>query len=285
MYNEEAPCVLNTSSSWVIGCHGEKTPVDNLTDRTKEIFVLGWSNNSKAYYIKVVDPIAIFQGRIINLGVSCSQPSSDFKEGCLLFKLEGNVTCPLGSSIRSITIPAISSSVDTSPSNPTTTGTKKTTYSTQKSSVIESSTSKAKRGAETNGVVIGIAVGCAVGAIIFLSFLVLLCKRRKSKNNQQESNPAGQGNGGAGRNTADDNSGNCHIYQSMDMNTPATAAPLYENMLTPATVPNYQNEQTLEGGTLYESMHNFGSQTESAYEPLKGSDGQNVYERLDERRN
>lgn len=151
--------------------------------------------------------------------------------------------------------------------------------------MIESSTSKAKRGAETNGVVIGIAVGCAVGAIIFLSFLVLLCKRRKSQNNQQESNPAGQGNGGAGHNTADDNSGNCHIYQSMDMNTPATAAPVYENMLTPATVPNYQNEQTLEGGTLYESMHNFGSQTESAYEPLKGSDGQNVYERLDERRN
>ena len=41
---------------------------------------------------QAVDPIAILQGRIINLGVSCSQPPS---EGCLLFKLEGNITCKL----------------------------------------------------------------------------------------------------------------------------------------------------------------------------------------------
>ena len=44
---------------------------------------------------QVVDPIAILQGRIINLGVSCSQPPSGIKEGCLLFKLEGNITCNL----------------------------------------------------------------------------------------------------------------------------------------------------------------------------------------------
>ena len=44
---------------------------------------------------QVVDPIAILQGRIINLGVSCSQPPSGIKESCLLFKLEGNITCNL----------------------------------------------------------------------------------------------------------------------------------------------------------------------------------------------
>ena len=44
---------------------------------------------------QVVNPITILQGRIINLGVSCSQPPSDFKEGCLLFKLEGIITCKL----------------------------------------------------------------------------------------------------------------------------------------------------------------------------------------------
>ena len=53
LYKKNASCVLNTSSSWVIGCRGEKTPVDKLTNRTKEIFVLGWSNKSGAYYIKV----------------------------------------------------------------------------------------------------------------------------------------------------------------------------------------------------------------------------------------
>ena len=45
---------LNISSSWVIGCHGEKIPVEKLTNRTKEIFVLGWSSKSGAYYIKVI---------------------------------------------------------------------------------------------------------------------------------------------------------------------------------------------------------------------------------------
>ena len=54
LYKKEASCVLNTSSSWVIGCHGEKIPVDELTNRTKKIFVLEWSNKSGAYYIKVI---------------------------------------------------------------------------------------------------------------------------------------------------------------------------------------------------------------------------------------
>ena len=53
LYKKET-CVLNISSSWVIGCHGEKTPVDRLTNRTKEIFVLEWSDKSKAYYLKVI---------------------------------------------------------------------------------------------------------------------------------------------------------------------------------------------------------------------------------------
>ena len=54
LYKNEASCVLNISSSWVIGCHGEKIPVEKLTNRTKEVFVLGWSSKSGAYYIKVI---------------------------------------------------------------------------------------------------------------------------------------------------------------------------------------------------------------------------------------
>ncbi|CAH3112358.1 unnamed protein product [Pocillopora meandrina] len=191
---KKVACVLNISSSWVIGCHGEKTPVDRLTNRTKEIFVLEWSNKSRAYYLKVVDPIAILQGRIINLGVSCSQPPSGIKEGCLLFKLEGNITCnltfgrlsriwqgPVEHLVGSTLSPAASSLLYSSPSAiPITTGTKETIYLTQTTSETESATSKGTKDTRTNSAVIGIAVGCAVVCVIFLSVLVLFCKRRKS---------------------------------------------------------------------------------------------------------
>ncbi|XP_058954224.2 uncharacterized protein [Pocillopora verrucosa] len=353
LYKKEASCVLNTSSSWVIGCHGEKIPVDELTNRTKKIFVLEWSNKSKAYYIKVVDPIAILQGRIINLGVSCSQPPSGIKEGCLLFKLEGNITCnltfgrpelqdPVKCLLGSTPIPATSSLLYSSPSaSPIATGTEETISLTQlTTSETESTTSKGAKDTGTkdtgtkdtgtkdtgtNSAVIGITVGCAVVCVISLSALVLFCKRRKSKNRQQETKPAvgnpvaeihdqipigrlmehvsacaeqdsqsayqglinicGQGNVGAGHSTADDNSGNCHLYQSLDKNTAVTAAPDYQNVQTLFAASDYQNVQTLEGDVPCASVHILGSQTESAYEPLKGSETQNFYEPLNERSN
>ena len=48
---------------------------------------------------------------------------------------------------------------------------------------------------------------------------------------------------------------------------------------------DYQNVQTLEGGLPGASVHILGSQTESAYEPLKGPERQNLYEPLNERSN
>ena len=95
----------------------------------------------------------------------------------------------------------------------------------------------------------------------------------------------GQGNVGAGHSTADDNSGNCHLYQSLDKNTAVTAAPDYQNVQTLFAASDYQNVQTLEGDVPCASVHILGSQTESAYEPLKGSETQNFYESLIERSN
>ena len=95
----------------------------------------------------------------------------------------------------------------------------------------------------------------------------------------------GQGNVGAGHSTADDNSGNCHLYQSLDKNTAVTAAPDYQNVQTLFAASDYQNVQTLEGDVPCASVHILGSQTESAYEPLKGSETQNFYEPLNERSN
>ena len=95
----------------------------------------------------------------------------------------------------------------------------------------------------------------------------------------------GQGNVGAGHSTADDNSGNCHLYQSLDKNTAVTAAPDYQNVQILFAASDYQNVQTLEGDVPCASVHILGSQTESAYEPLKGSETQNFYESLIERSN
>lgn len=50
----------------------------------------------------------------------------------------------------------------------------------QTTSETESATSKGTKDIRTNSAVIGIAVGCAVVCVIFLSVLVLFCKRRKS---------------------------------------------------------------------------------------------------------
>ncbi|XP_022803656.1 uncharacterized protein LOC111340994 [Stylophora pistillata] len=244
---------------------------------------------------------------------------------------------PVENSTGSSLSPATSSLVRESPS-------------TQTTSATESSTSKVKRGAGTNNVVIGIAVGCAVVFVIFLCFLVLLCKRRKSKKSQQETKSADRnpvveiqigrlmehfstsgeqesqstyqelisnsGQGGTGHNTADDNSGNYHLYQKLDKNAPVTAAQAYQNVCTPIEAPDYQNVQTrvaatdyqniqtpvtapdyqivqtpvtapdyqnvliLQGGLSYLSVDTLGGQTESPYEPLKGCVGQNVYESL-----
>ena len=85
--------------------------------------------------------------------------------------------------------------------------------------------------------------------------------------------------------TADDNSGNCHLYQSLNKNTPVTATPDYQNVQTLFAESDYQNVQTLEGGLPGASVHILGSQTESAYEPLKGPERQNLYEPLNERSN
>ena len=121
------------------------------------------------------------------------------------------------------------------------------------------------------------------------------------------------GQGGTGHNTADDNSGNYHLYQKLDKNAPVTAAQAYQNVCTPIEAPDYQNVQTrvaatdyqniqtpvtapdyqivqtpvtapdyqnvltLQGGLSYLSVDTLGGQTESPYELLKGCVGQNVY--------
>ncbi|KAJ7351711.1 hypothetical protein OS493_035971 [Desmophyllum pertusum] len=107
----QASCAINISSSWYIGCFGEKVPLGEYTNRTKEIFIL---LEKSSYHIKVknVKPIDIFQGRVINLHITCSTPpsTSNIKEGCLLFKLEGKITCNSGP-VETPTITSFSSSI------------------------------------------------------------------------------------------------------------------------------------------------------------------------------
>ncbi|KAL9959625.1 hypothetical protein ACROYT_G032963 [Oculina patagonica] len=95
--NREGNCNVNASSSWYIGCDGEMVPLERHTNRTMEIFRLQRDSVEKAYKVKVVQPTDIFLGRVINLGISCfmSKPPTSIKEVCLLFKLEGNFTCPV----------------------------------------------------------------------------------------------------------------------------------------------------------------------------------------------
>ncbi|KAL9959628.1 hypothetical protein ACROYT_G032966 [Oculina patagonica] len=107
----QANCKVNISSSWYIGCDGEKVPLGSSTNKTMKIFLFEWDSDEEAYFIKVVEPINIFVGRVINLGISCSEPGPKIKESCLLFKLEGSFTCP----VKRSTSPIFSSTI-----NPTT---------------------------------------------------------------------------------------------------------------------------------------------------------------------
>ncbi|PFX12631.1 Neural cell adhesion molecule L1 [Stylophora pistillata] len=90
-------------------------------------------------------------------------------------------------------------------------------------------------------------------------------------------NNSGKSDDGTMRNTSEDSYGYCHVYQSVDKNTSVTAAPDYQNIPTAVIEPDYQNVQTQEEGTSSTSVHSSGSQTESGYEPLKGSDRQNIF--------
>lgn len=50
--NNQAPCAINISSSWYIGCFGGKIPLGQYTNKTREIFLLYQIYNGN-YRIKV----------------------------------------------------------------------------------------------------------------------------------------------------------------------------------------------------------------------------------------
>lgn len=53
--DDEVSCDVNISSSWYIGCSGEKVPLAKYTNRTKKIFLLKWISKVEkpAYFVKV----------------------------------------------------------------------------------------------------------------------------------------------------------------------------------------------------------------------------------------
>ncbi|XP_078343076.1 uncharacterized protein LOC144628844 [Oculina patagonica] len=108
--NGQLSCAIIISSSWYIGCSGKKVPLGRHTDKTRDIFKLGRRDGDYFIKVKYVESITdIFQGQVINLGFSCRRwPWATRKpKGCLLFKLEGTITCP----VEAPTVPSFSSSI------------------------------------------------------------------------------------------------------------------------------------------------------------------------------
>jgi len=80
-------CAINVSTSWYIECHGKQESLEGNTND----FRFNVPGGKREYHLKVLKNS--FPGRIINLGISCT--SGGYMEGCLLFKLEGNISCAM----------------------------------------------------------------------------------------------------------------------------------------------------------------------------------------------
>ncbi|CAH3040047.1 unnamed protein product [Porites evermanni] len=111
-------CRVSLNNSWYIGCHGEKLP---LKENIKS-FHLEW--RGRRYHIQVLNDSSL-RGRIINLGINCFSTAGPYRAGCLLFKLEGTLSCkkPPLYGFQSSTVPTVSlsSSIKTTPLTSTTT--------------------------------------------------------------------------------------------------------------------------------------------------------------------
>lgn len=77
-------CAVNISTSWYVGCHGEKLPIAEPNP-----FSLKWNYSRPRCDLTVqnITSTDIFRGRVINLGIN------EKNTACLLFKLEGHITC------------------------------------------------------------------------------------------------------------------------------------------------------------------------------------------------
>lgn len=88
---EKDQCYISPQASWYIGCDGEKkkwtaNPPSIIVQWTKRPNI-----KKKACFVKVLDNS--YQGQIVKLGITDESKSST--DRCLLFKVEGNLTCPI----------------------------------------------------------------------------------------------------------------------------------------------------------------------------------------------
>ncbi|XP_068758927.1 uncharacterized protein [Montipora capricornis] len=86
-------CYISPDISWYIGCDGKRETLKTYQLQTS--FELRWNQGRrKAYFLKVLDDS--YQGQMIKLGIRCTSGLPGYNNSCLLFKVQGNFSCPLG---------------------------------------------------------------------------------------------------------------------------------------------------------------------------------------------
>ncbi|XP_068758917.1 uncharacterized protein [Montipora capricornis] len=86
-------CYISPDISWYIGCDGKRETLK--ANQLQTSFGLEWNEGRrKAYFLKVLDDS--YQGQIIKLGIRCTPKLREYNNSCLLFKVQGNFSCPLG---------------------------------------------------------------------------------------------------------------------------------------------------------------------------------------------
>ncbi|XP_068714877.1 uncharacterized protein [Montipora foliosa] len=86
-------CYISPDISWYIGCDGKRETLK--ANQLQTSFGLEWNQGRrKAYFLKVLDDS--YQGQIIKLGIRCTLGLPGYNNSCLLFKVQGNFSCPLG---------------------------------------------------------------------------------------------------------------------------------------------------------------------------------------------
>ncbi|XP_068714883.1 uncharacterized protein [Montipora foliosa] len=176
-------CYISPDISWYIGCDGKRETLKAY----QTSFDLRWKKNPKGYSFKVLDDS--YQGQIIKLGIRCTSKPQAYINSCFLFKVQGNVSCPLGKQETdrlSSTTAAFSETTSTPSKMPRETSTQTKQSSTEGRFQPSSGVRQTDDSTSQVPVIVGVTASI-IFTIVLLVVAFLICRRYKSRQEKNES--------------------------------------------------------------------------------------------------
>ncbi|XP_068713121.1 uncharacterized protein [Montipora foliosa] len=179
-------CYISPDISWYIGCDGKRETLK--ANQLQTSFGLEWNQGRrKAYFLKVLDDS--YQGQIIKLGIRCPSGLPGYNNSCLLFKVQGNFSCPLGKQETDklfSTTAALAETTSTPSKMPRETSTQTKQSSTEGRFQPSSGVRQTDDSSSKVPVIVGVTASI-IFTIVLLVVAFLICRRYKSRQEKHES--------------------------------------------------------------------------------------------------